>query len=257
MEKVNLFEKYNIVDISIKRLQAFEPEDGYYLAFSGGKDSCVIKALADLAGVKYDAHYNMTTIDPPELVNFIKKFHSDVIFERPENSFFKELVKRGFPQRQRRWCCEYLKEKGGAGRRVMTGIRWAESNQRAKRKSVEHCLKDKSKIYVNPIIEWTDEDIWTFIKTYNIPYCKLYDEGWKRIGCLFCPMAGKRRLVELQKYPKFKKAFILNFQKLYDKKKSEGKTSVDRWENGEDMFNWWINEDRKPADNPDQCMMFD
>lgn len=65
------------VETAIKRLQTFEPPEGYYLAFSGGKDSAVIKALADMAGVKYDAHYNLTSVDPPELVKFIKDFHSD------------------------------------------------------------------------------------------------------------------------------------------------------------------------------------
>ena len=45
------------VENAIEVLRTFEPREGYYLAFSGGKDSIVIKALCDLAGVKYDAHY--------------------------------------------------------------------------------------------------------------------------------------------------------------------------------------------------------
>lgn len=56
------------VEVAIDRLKSFEPEEGYHLAFSGGKDSVVIKALADMAQVKYDAHYNLTSVDPPELV---------------------------------------------------------------------------------------------------------------------------------------------------------------------------------------------
>lgn len=69
------------VEAAIKRLQMFEPEEGYYLAFSGGKDSVCVKALADMAGVKYDAHYNITTVDPPELVAFVKSF-KDVKMDR-------------------------------------------------------------------------------------------------------------------------------------------------------------------------------
>lgn len=61
------------VETAIKRLQTFEPPEGYYLAFSGGKDSVVIKALADMAGVKYDAYYNNTSVDPPELIYFIRE----------------------------------------------------------------------------------------------------------------------------------------------------------------------------------------
>lgn len=71
------------VEVAIKRLQLFEPEGGYYLAFSGGKDSVVIKALADMAGVKYDAHYNVTSVDPPELVQFIRIYYPDVEWEYP------------------------------------------------------------------------------------------------------------------------------------------------------------------------------
>ena len=63
------------VQTAIKRLQTFEPPEGYYLAFSGGKDSVVVKALADMANVKYDAHYALTSVDPPELVHFVKSFN--------------------------------------------------------------------------------------------------------------------------------------------------------------------------------------
>lgn len=61
------------VKMSLDRIRAFVPDEGYFVAFSGGKDSVVIKALCDLAGVRYDAHYNVTTVDPPELVRFIRK----------------------------------------------------------------------------------------------------------------------------------------------------------------------------------------
>lgn len=71
------------VEESIKRIKQFDPrsfsgKDGYYLAFSGGKDSVVCKALLEMAGVKYDAHYRVTSVDPPELVRFVKEKHPDV-----------------------------------------------------------------------------------------------------------------------------------------------------------------------------------
>lgn len=71
-----------MVEVAIERLKAFEPKEGYYLAFSGGKDSVTVKALADMAGVKYDAHYNVTSVDPPELVRFVQSF-PDVKFDFP------------------------------------------------------------------------------------------------------------------------------------------------------------------------------
>jgi phosphoadenosine phosphosulfate reductase len=138
---------------SIARLKSFEPKEGYYLAFSGGKDSIVLKALADMAGVKYDIHYSMTTIDPPELIHYIKKYHKDVIFERPKTPFLIELVKRGYPTRLSRWCCAVYKENGGEGRMVLTGIRWAESYKRSKRAMVETCMRGKMKRFLHPLID--------------------------------------------------------------------------------------------------------
>lgn len=253
----NLFEELDKVAIAIERFKGFEPPEGYYLAFSGGKDSIVIKALADMAGVKYDAHYSITTIDPPEVVQFIKKHHPDVIRDRPKKPFLQRMVEKGFPQRQRRWCCAEYKENGGAGRMVVTGVRWAESSRRASRKMNEICYKDSTKRYLHVIIDWTDKDVWEFIKKYNIPYCELYDQEWKRVGCLFCPMAGKHRMTELIKYPKYTALFKKYFIKLYNKKKAEGKTSVDRWKDGEDMFYWWIDESREKEENPDQMVLFE
>ena len=126
------------VQVAIDRLRAFEPPEGYYLAFSGGKDSVVIKALADMAGVKYDAHYNLTSVDPPELVQFIKTFE-DVIVERPKDKDGHQITmwnliakKRLPPTRIARYCCEALKEHGGDGRMTITGVRWAESPNRRK-----------------------------------------------------------------------------------------------------------------------------
>jgi len=243
-----LFGDIDIVQVAIDRLQEFEPPEGYYLAFSGGKDSVVIKALADMGEVKYDAHYNLTTIDPPELVYFIRDHHPDVIIERPKIPLLKMLVKNGFPQRMRRWCCKEYKERGGTGRYVLTGIRHAESSGRKKREAVETCYTDDSINFVHPIIHWSDKNVWDFIRKFKIPYCKLYDEGWKRVGCLFCPFAGIHRRIQAERYPKYAQAFIRAFQRLYDNRKSRGMKSVDRWKDGEEMFWWWLNESRTRRD---------
>jgi len=124
------------VQVAIDRFRTFEPPEGYYLAFSGGKDSVVIKALADMAGVKYDAHYNLTSVDPPELVQFVKSF-PDVIIDRPKDKDGNQITmwnliprKKMPPTRIVRYCCKELKEVGGQGRLVVTGVRWAESPNR-------------------------------------------------------------------------------------------------------------------------------
>lgn len=230
------------IEMSLERLKMFEPPEGYYLAFSGGKDSCVVKKLCDMAGVKYDAHYNNTTIDHPELVRFIKKEYPDVAEHKPKKAFLKELVYRGFPIRQSRWCCEYLKEGGGSNRTVLLGVRWEESAKRKNRKLVEHCMKGEHRIFVCPIIDWDDNEVWIFLKETNTPYCKLYDEGYTRLGCIFCPnVSPKKKREQAEKYPKYVNAFKIAFRKLYADRKARGLTSVDRWKDGDEMFEWWLN----------------
>lgn len=243
------------VKIAIERLKSFEPKEGYYLAFSGGKDSVVIKKLADMAKVKYDAHYNLTTIDPPELIYFIRNQHPDVITDRPKRPFLVEMVKRGFPRRQSRWCCQTYKECGGIGRFVITGVRRAESNNRKNRRVVEHCYRHKTKKLLNVIVDWEDSDVWEFIRKYEIPYCCLYNEGWKRIGCLFCPFASRTIPLEVKRYPKYMKAFIRAFEKLYQQRKRNGSKSVDRWGNGAEMFEWYIS--GKGGIRPEQHVLFE
>lgn len=127
------------VKTSIERIKAFEPEEGYYLAFSGGKDSVVCKALLDMAGVRYDAHYRVTSVDPPELVRFIKEKHPDVARDVPRYSdgspiTMWNLIPKNLmpPTRIVRYCCKMLKEDGGDGRKTVTGVRWAESVNRLK-----------------------------------------------------------------------------------------------------------------------------
>lgn len=260
LKEQELFGERDKIQIAIDRIRHFEPEEGYYLAFSGGKDSVVIHKLAEMSGVKFDAHYSVTTIDPPELIYFIKKHYPDVHWERPKKAFLTRLVEKGFPQRHRRWCCAEYKENGGNGRCVITGVRHAESFNRSQRKIFEHCMsggyKSKNKTFMNPIIDWTNEDVWEFIKKENLPYCKLYDEGFDRLGCLFCPMATKWRKIEAQRYPNYVRSFIKAFQKMYDKKKSEGRTSVDRWKDGEEMFWWWLGENRE-SEVKEQLMLFE
>lgn len=127
------------VQVAIERIQTFEPPEGYYLAFSGGKDSVTVKALMDMGGVKYDAHYRITTVDPPELVRFVKTF-PDV---KMEHAHYKDgsvctmwnLIPRKMmpPTRLARYCCAYLKEDGGDGRFKVTGVRQAESVKRRSR----------------------------------------------------------------------------------------------------------------------------
>ena len=273
--QLNIYGK-DKVQVAIERIKAFEPEDGYFLAFSGGKDSVVVKALADMAEVKYDAHYNLTTVDPPELVQFIKREYPDVIFEKQHWKHDGVFVKAGDPvtmwnlipekllppTRVARYCCQHLKEQTGIGRFVITGVRWAESVNRAKKRAgleiadgkttqrehsdpdnpdqelIHICMQKTQKI-LNPIIDWTEYEVWEFIKTYNVAYCKLYDEGFPRLGCIGCPMAGKHRVEEFERWPKVKQAYLRAFERMLKAKDIKGSPNPE-WKTGEDVYKWWI-----------------
>ena len=117
-----LFGTIDKVKIAIERLQAFVPAEGYYGAFSGGKDSITIYRLVQMADVKCDWHYNITTVDPPELVQFIKRQYPEVQRDHPARSMWEMIREYHFPpMRQRRYCCRELKETGGHGRLIVTG----------------------------------------------------------------------------------------------------------------------------------------
>lgn len=79
------------LEIAIQRLKSFEPPEGYFLAFSGGKDSQCIYHLAQMAGVKFDAHYHVTSVDPPELIYFIREHYPDVIWDVPHDEDGKRI----------------------------------------------------------------------------------------------------------------------------------------------------------------------
>jgi len=234
------------------RIREFEPPEGYYLAFSGGKDSIVIYRLAQMAGVKFDAHYNNTSVDPPELVHFIRKNYPEVA-EEPYRKSMWELIKQNKtpPTRRMRYCCRELKERGGTQRIVMTGIRGAESGNRAKRKMVEVCYTDTTKRYMNCIHDWTHNDVWNFIRSEHIDYCSLYDEGFERLGCIGCPMAGDGRNKQFQRWDTYKKAYLRAFEAVIKIRKERGMKCS--WNTGEELMKWWMEDN----ESEHQIMMFD
>lgn len=88
MDQISMF-KNNHIETAIERIKTFEPPEGYWLAFSGGKDSIVIHRLAELAKVKISANYNVTGIDNPELYYFIKENYKNVNFNMHEKSMWR------------------------------------------------------------------------------------------------------------------------------------------------------------------------
>lgn len=268
----NKMEIIGKIEKTLMRIREFEPKDGYYLAFSGGKDSITCYHLLKMAGVKFDAHYNLTTVDPPEIVRFIKKEYPDVEIHYPEMSMW-QLIERKLmpPTRSVRYCCSELKEGGGAGRFVVTGVRWAESVRRKntrseiefdaygsqsrkakeqkkiflnsdndeRRNMIENC-QIKGKHILNPIIDWEDYEVWSFIKSNKISYPKLYDEGFDRIGCIGCPLQSRKgKLKDFEMWPKYKQNYIKAFDKMLLARKEKG-LDTDLWKTGQEVFDWWL-----------------
>lgn len=117
---------------------SYDNENGFYLAFSGGKDSQALYHITQLAGVRFHGHMNLTSVDPPEVIRFVKKNYPEVELIKPKKSIFQIAVeKQILPTMRVRWCCAEYKETTGAGKVTLIGIRKAESARRAKRNEVE------------------------------------------------------------------------------------------------------------------------
>lgn len=237
-----LFGVVDKVQNAIDLLREHEPPKGYYLCFSGGKDSVVIYELAKRAGVKFDAHHNITTVEPPELMRFIRDHYPDVINEHTHLSMYQLIVKHRMPPlRQARYCCAELKERGGQGRVKITGIRSEESPRRAKRTQIEQSRDGKS-YFVHVIKDWSTADVWQFIRDNNLPYCSLYDEGFERIGCVLCPFQNAAKTQrDLERFPGIVEYYKRACRKSYELNRDKIRT----WQSGDDMFNWWIRERRR------------
>lgn len=276
--------------IAIERLKAFEPEtEPYCLCYSGGKDSDVIRILAMLADVKHEIHHNLTSVDAPETVRYVKSI-PNVIIDVPHDkegkrvSMWSLIVKKGLPPtRIMRYCCSELKEQGGKGRMKIIGVRSAESVNRAKkaglikiigkpktvqkmaenmgadyeinlfgglvmnmdnaenRRLVEYCYRTTSAM-ISPILDWTDADVWEFLKHYGCQANPLYKCGRKRIGCIGCPMQNFKGMQrDFAEYPKYKNLYIKAFDKMLEARPN--KEYHYSWKTGIDVFDWWTGYD--------------
>ena len=89
------FELADYIADSIDFLQKNEPQEGYFVGFSGGKDSIVTLDLVKLSGVKYFAGYKCTGIDYPEIPRFIRRYYPEVVFYSPEKVIGHSCAKTG------------------------------------------------------------------------------------------------------------------------------------------------------------------
>lgn len=254
------------------------------LAFSGGKDSTslffICKKAAEQLGIPMErmchVRYNVTNIDPPEVVHhirYMKSIYPFIEIMHPEKTMWEIIREERIPPtRQTRYCCRLIKEERGiVGGYTLTGVRRAESKSRSNRRGFETSAKYKrdrillndngddrraseycmqKQMYIcNPIIDWSEDDVWNFIRSENLPYCKLYDEGWERVGCIGCPLTwDKYRKRQFERWPGYKAQYIRTFDKVVKdihRDIEEGKPWNYEWEvfrDGQDMFDWWMHD---------------
>ncbi len=111
------------------------------------------------------------------------------------------------------------------------------------RRFVEMCYRTTSTM-VNPIVDWSDQDVWEFLRHYGCKSNPLYECGFKRIGCIGCPLgcaAARKR--EFALYPKYKENYIRAFDRMLKRREERGLPPSTMWFDGEDVFKWWIGDD--------------
>lgn len=250
------------------------------ITISGGKDSSVCLELAMRAGIPFEVMHSHTTVDAPETVYFVRQDFKRLeekriscairypIYKGKRTSMWNLIPQKLIPPtRFARYCCDVLKESNGKGRFIVTGVRWAESVKRAGNRGALEVLHSdaKKKIILNndnddvrrlfetcspkstrvcnPIIDWSDNDVWDYIQSEHIEINPLYQQGFVRVGCIGCPMAGRKgRQLEFARYPTFKSAYIRAFDKMMEERIRRGKTQGN-WRigtTGRDIYHWWM-----------------
>ena len=268
--------KQDKVKIAVERIKSLDPiangfmDEPYYVAYSGGKDSDVLRILFELSGVRYDLVHNHTTVDAPETVYYVRSI-PNIQISYPDITMWELIVKRRIPpMRIARYCCAVLKERGGRDRFVATGVRGAESTKRKNNRGSLEVIRRKNSIILNadndearrifevctvqgkrilnPIIDWTDADVWELLYAYSCRSNPLYECGYKRVGCIGCPMAGgKKQIEEFEVYPKYKAAYMRAFEKMLAGRHEDG-LPTEQWQTAGDVFKWWTEKPIKEND---------
>lgn len=224
---------------AIKRIQvasniAERHGEKIVVCFSGGKDSQVTLDLVQRAGVPFHAVYNVTTIDHPLNVNFIRQNYPIVEFVHPELNFWQLIEKKKIlPSIWKRFCCAYLKEYYGGVVRAM-GVRREESTKRRFYKVAEYDRKD---IRFYPIIDWLEWEVWQYIEDNGLPVNPCYDFG-RRVGCMVCPFAPTKQLISIfNEFPNLKKKMLKTIH-LIRETSNYACDYPDKTD--EELLEWWM-----------------
>ncbi len=168
------------------------------LAWTGGKDSTTtLHLLRDLCGgtVPIPVLNIDTSVKFKEIYQFrdqlAREWELDLRIERND-----EALKEIRIAENKEECCLRLKAEVIAQAIVkygwealITGLRWDEQPDRAKDDYFVR-LEAPPHFRVQPILHFTELDIWQYIKDNQVPYCSLYRKGYRSLGCEPCTRLG-------------------------------------------------------------------
>lgn len=107
--------------------------------------------------------------------------------------------------------------------------------------------KKNEDLVCNPIYKMQERDIWRYIRENDIEINPLYEQGYKRVGCILCPLGGKHSMVkEAHDFPKYRQIYINYFEKMLKVRKDSGKDDITGregfhvWKTGQDVYDWWV-----------------
>ena len=204
--------------------------DCFHVAFSGGKDSCVLLDLVKkaLPQGSFVVVFGDTGMEFPDTYALVDAVEADckregIPFYRAKSHFTPQESWKLFgpPSRTLRWCCsvhkstpQVLKLREITGKTdyrglAFVGVRADESARRAKYKEFNNGKKIKGQYSHNSILEWSSAEIWLYIYTHQLLINEAYKKGNSRAGCIFCPMSIlKAGFIKKKIYPHEVQSYI-------------------------------------------------
>lgn len=205
------------------------------------------------------------------------------VYKGEKTNMWKLIEMKGPPTRVIRYCCSVLKEATIPNRMITMGVRAKESVGRKDREAFEVIGKTKKdalrythshakevyeeaqtlpEIYdctlitkakqnkilsCNPIIHWSDNDVWDYLREREREINPFYSLGFTRCGCIGCPLSGDTRYKEFALFPHIECLYKKAFGKYLERRKENGWVNKGHWEDAESMFKWWMQDDTIPG----------
>jgi phosphoadenosine phosphosulfate reductase len=200
---MNLAAKTSELVSYLKQIEAAQSPTAFACSF-GAEDMVVLDAIAkntpkievftlDTGRLPEETHALLEAVRDKYPIS-IRTYFPDAVAvqawveQNGPNAFYKSIS-------QRRQCCHIRKveplRRALAGKKSwITGLRREQSPAR-QALDLEGWDDANGLIKINPLLEWTGDDVWAYIKVHDVPYNALHDRGYPSIGCAPCTRAVK------------------------------------------------------------------